>query len=367
MSYFSSSRFWLILALMAGFILLAGYGLSYQSALLSGDSAAEQSGHGRSGKGVPVIVTPVAMGSDTVSLKVVGTGRAQQSVLLRSEGSGPIVRLALAANRHFAKDDLLMQLNDEEQRLALQLAQTRLEDIVRTRARIANLQDKGVAAQARLDEVETQTQLAELEVDRARKALADRSLLAPFDGVSSLPEVEKGAYIESGDTLAGFDDRSQILVEFDVPESLLPRLEKGMSVTATTPSVKGRSFEGQISAINSRLDSQSRTARVRVAIPNRNDLLRPGSSYTIELSLPGESYPIVPELALQFSQDGLYVWRIQDEKAERVPVRLVRRQASQVLLDGDLKQGDSIVLEGTQRLQEGRLVRITGSREDPSS
>lgn len=310
--------------------------------------------------GVPVIVAPVAAARDDLVLEVVGTGRARKSVMLRAETSGKIVELALAPGRRFAEGETLLRLDDRAQRLALSLAETRLAEAERVLARYERLEGTGAATSATLDERATAAEVARIEVEQAREALADRAVRAPFDGVSGLPEIETGDWIESGDAIASFDDRSAILAEFELPEALLARVGPDLAVTATTPAVPDRRFDGRVSAIDSRLDATTRTARIRVEIPNPDDLLRPGASFAVRLELPGETYPLVPEMAVQFSRGTLHVWRVRDGRAEKVEVSLVRRRAGEVLVDGPLAEGEPVVVEGTQRLRPDEPVEVIG-------
>lgn len=315
--------------------------------------------------GVPVIVAPVAMARDDVVLEVVGTGRARHSVMLRSEASGKVTEIALAPNRRFSTGDVMLRLEDDRQRLALQLAETRLVEAERIRDRLERLEGAGTAATARLDTAVTEAEIARLEVVRARDALDDRVLRAPFDGVSGLSRIEPGAWVDSDVEIASYDDRSVLLVELDLPEAALNRIRPGMAVEARTAGFPGRLFAGSLSTIDSRLAADSRTARVQVEIPNAQDLLRPGGSFTVSLALPGPPHPAVPELAVQFARGGLHVWRVRDDVAEQVPVRLVRRRSGSALLDGPLAPGDRVVVEGTQRLRPGRAVTVTGVRSRP--
>ncbi len=318
-------------------------------------------------EGVPVLVAPVETADDDLVLEAVGTGRARLSVSLRPETAGKISEIALEAGRRFDKGDVLLRLDDREQQLALSLAEARLAEAERRLERYSRLEGSGAATSVTLDEVSTTAEVNRIEAEQARKALEDRTLRAPFAGVSGLPALEVGDRVDTDDEVATFDDRSEILVEFELPEALLSRVEPGLDVTATTPAFPGRSFEGKVSAINSRVDAASRTARVRVAIPNPDDLLRPGASFAIRLELPGGSYPIVPELALQFSRGSLHVWRVSDGRSEQVEVELIRRRAGDVLVDGPLLDGDLVVVEGTQRLEPGKLVRVLEVEQDEST
>lgn len=324
------------------------------------NGAAAEKARRKSNEGVPVIVAAAGETKDDLVFEAVGTGRAKRSVMLRLEAEGKIVASNLVSGARFAAGDVLLALEERNERLALELAETRLAEAVRVLERFERLRNTGAAATATLDEARTAAAVAALEVERAREALADHTLRAPFGGVAGLPNVEVGDWIDSSVDIATFDDRSLLLVEFDLPEQLLSRIGPGQKVTATTPAFGGRTFEGAVTDIDTRVDPVSRSARIRVAIPNDQDLLRPGASFTISLPLPGEPFPSVPELALQFAKGTLHVWRVNGEKAEKVDVRLVRRRNAEVLVEGPLQPGDLVVVEGTQRLIPGEKVSIVG-------
>jgi len=327
-----------------------------------GKSAADRAG--RDGhRGVPVIVAPAAMAEDNLVLEAVGTGRANRSVMLRAEAEGRIAEMPLAPGKRFAAGDVLLRIDDAQQRLAVDLAKTRLTDARRTLARLVQLKGRGAASTASLDVARTASEIAAIELSRAEEALADHVLRAPFDGVAGLAGVELGAWVDNDIAVASFDDRSVILVEFDLPEALLARVAEGAPVTAITPAAPDERFRGLIAAIDSRIAADSRSVKVRVAIPNPDDRLRPGASFTVRLELPGGRYPLVPELALQFGHDGLHVWRVSDGRAEKVGVRLVRRREGAVLVEGPLTEGDALVVEGTQRLHPGRAVTVLKTAE----
>jgi membrane fusion protein, multidrug efflux system len=108
--------------------------------------------------------------------------------------------------------------------------------------------------------------------------------------------------------------------------------------------------------MGSRIDEKSRTLRVRATIPNPDDTIRPGTSFTVELAFTGKSYPSVREVAVLWSRDGAYLWRASDGKAEKVFVKLVRRDTGRILVDGDLNIGDAVVVQGVQGLRIGQRL-----------
>ncbi len=308
----------------------------------------------------PVIVAAVEAAAENLTVEVVGTGRAKRSVVLRSETDGKIATLALAPGKQFAEGDVLVQLESREAVLAVSLAKVRLAEAVRSRDRFMKLQRRGNVAMTRLDEARTAAEVARLELAQARQRHTIRSIRAPFDGVAGLTEVEVGALVDTGVAIARYDDRSAIVVEFDLPEALLKRVSLGMPLAVTTPSAASRSFTGVVAAVDNRIDATSRSIRVRAEVPNTYDQLRPGASFIVRMNFPGKTYARMPELAVQYSRSSLHVWRVADDKVEHVPVRLVRRLDGAVLVDGNLAAGDLVVIEGTQRLRPGVAVQVLG-------
>jgi len=98
-------------------------------------------------------------------------------------------------------------------------------------------------------------------------------------------------------------------------------------------------------------------------VPNPKDRLRPGMSFRVTLELEGDTYPVVPEVAVQWGGDGAYVWAVRDGKARRVGVDIVQRREGRVLLNAELEAGMPVVVEGVQRMREAQAV----SPLDPES
>jgi RND family efflux transporter MFP subunit len=155
-------------------------------------------------------------------------------------------------------------------------------------------------------------------------------------------------------------------VEFDVAERYLARLKVGQKVTANIPSYPDRIFTGAIRRLDSRVEPLSRTIRVRATFPNKDDLLRPGMSFFVELVLAGAEYTVVPQLALQWDSGTSYVWKVKKRKAKKVAVRSVKRLDNRILVDGKLEVGDLVVVEGVQRLREGRKVSFGETKKKKS-
>jgi membrane fusion protein (multidrug efflux system) len=324
----------------------------------SGETAAPLPAAGE-GDAVRVLVEPVVYAPEQVRLEAVGTSRAAKSVTLHPAAAGEVTAVRFTAGQRVAAGDVLLELDARDQRLAVQLARLRLREAERQLRRYSLSQQSGALTESDLDAARTAVEAARIEARRAEVALADRTLEAPFAGIVGFTEIDPGARVTPETAVASLDDRSVLLVRFEVPEALSGRLAVGEPVQLAPWTGPDDRQQGRVVDIGSRIDADSRTFTVRAELPNAADRLRPGMSFRVALALDGPPRPVVPEVAVQWGGDGAFVWRIDDGRAVRVPVTIVQRREGQVLVDADLPPGAPVVREGVQRLREGSAVSHT--------
>jgi membrane fusion protein (multidrug efflux system) len=318
----------------------------------------------------PVVVAKAAPTTDDVTLGVVGSALASSSVTLFPATAGEVDKVLFVAGDRVKKGQLLVQLVDRSEHLAVQSAAAQLDAADRLLKRYQRTKGSGAVSATIIDEAQIARRQAEIALGQAREQLRDRAVEAPFSGVVGIAQVDPGDRVASDTPLTTLDDRTLLSVSFQVPEPFLARLKPGHAVTLSNVAFPERQFKGKLAHIDSRIDPVTRTVQVRAAVPNPDDLLRPGMSFNIKLNLPGEPVMQVPELAVQWSRDGSYVWAVRENTSVRVPVRVIRRIEGAVFVDGELRAGDPIVVEGVQRLRPGRAVRVVqqdGATEVPST
>jgi RND family efflux transporter MFP subunit len=171
-------------------------------------------------------------------------------------------------------------------------------------------------------------------------------------------QVTPGNYLAAQTAVTTIDDTSAIDIDFWVPERYAARIEPGMSVTVSAVALSGRSFAGEVSATDNRIDPASRTLQVKASIPNEENLMRAGMSFTVELGFAGEEYPAVNPLAILWSAEGSYVWKYEGGTATRVMAEIVQRNSDGVLVRADLQPGDAIITEGILQLSDGMAVNL---------
>jgi membrane fusion protein, multidrug efflux system len=319
------------------------------------------------GGALPVIVAKAIEAQDIAAVEVLGSALALRSVTLYPAAAGEVVEVGFKAGQVVREGQVLVRLEDRRQRLAVDMASARLDAARRLLARYEQTGSSGAVAGSVLDQARNELRQAEIAQAQAREALADRTVQAPFAGVVGLAEVQAGDRITTETVITTLDDRSRIRVAFSVPEAYLGRLAIGHALQVANVAYPGRHFEGRLARMDSRVDPVTRQVRVEALVDNRDDLLRPGMSLRVDLRLPGSRFISVPGLSLQWDREGSHLWVVRDQRAVRVPVRMVRRLQARVLVDGPVRVGEAVVVEGVQRLRDGRPVEIIGWDTDAAA
>ena len=312
-----------------------------------------------------VLVQPVSFSANTRVFEAVGTGRAKLSADIYPSLAEEVISINFKAQDKVSKGDVLVQLDDRAEKLAVQLAEVELKDAQSLLDRYQKAGKAGAVPQSEVDSSQATHDGAIVALEQAKLNLEDRQIIAPFDGVVGIPNVDPGDRVDSSTLITGLDARDVLYVDFEVPEALAGALQTAQNnnetVNVTTPSFAGKTFKGYIIAQESRINAQTRTVKARASIDNSDDLLRPGMSFNVKWSIPGDRYASVPEISLQWGRDGSFVWLVRDNKSERVAARVVARKAGQVLVDGEIKDGESVVVEGLQRVRPSGAVEIINS------
>lgn len=308
------------------------------------------------GAAIPVIGSEVIASETAGRVSAIGDGRAIHSVSVTPLASGRLLSLEVESGDQVRPGDVIARLDDEAEAIALARAELEVEETSATLARFERLRESGAATDVALREARLAARTAEFEMRDAALALDRRTIVAPIGGVVGIMPVEPGTQVGTATVLATIDDRRRILVDFRIPERFAGRLAIGDPLEATALARPELLLGGEIVALDSRVDSESRTLRVQAALDNAGDRLRGGMAFAIELTFRGEAYPAVDPLAIQWGAEGAFVWAVRQGRAEQVAVRVVQRNSDNVLVAGELAPGERVITEGIQRLRPGVSV-----------
>ncbi len=322
---------------------------------------------GRSAPPTLVVARPVIDAIINDRLQAVGSGKALASVSVVPLSSGLLTDVLVKSGQQVQRNDVLALLDDDEQVIARDRAARLAENAAVDEARLAKLYRSRTTTEAELIRTRADLADAKLALREADLTLARRSIKAPIAGVVGLIPVDSGNYVTTQSEIVTIDDRSTIIVEFWVPERFAGQIALGQQIRATAQANPSRVYAGIITGIGSRVESDSRTLPIQAQLNNQDDSLRPGMSFNLTLNFTGESFPAVDPLAVQWDSTGSYVWRLVEDKVERVPVQIIQRNPESVLVASELTAGDQVVTEGLLSLRPGAVVRLQGGpRAAPS-
>ncbi|MBO6718676.1 MAG: efflux RND transporter periplasmic adaptor subunit [Rhizobiaceae bacterium] len=314
-----------------------------------------------------VVAEPVTEATINDRLTAIGTGRAANSVVVTPFSSGRLREVLVGSGTSVEAGEVIARLDSESEQIAVDRAHISLDDARARLERINALRSSNTASAVQVTEAELAVRNAELALRDAELALARRSIAAPISGTVGIVPVSAGNYVTAQSEIATIDDRSEILVDFWVPERYAGLVELGAPIEATSIARPNEVFGGEVSALDNRIDEQSRTLHIQARIENPADTLRAGMSFRVTMRFPGDRYPAVNPLSIQWGSDGAFVWSIDNGVGRRVPVRVIQRNTDTVLIDAEIAPGTMVVTEGIHSIREGQPVATVGQRPPETS
>lgn len=325
----------------------------------------------------------------TPTVPVTGTLVSRSRVDVKAETTGRVVRFPKEEGDRVAAGEPVLWVDDEPYRLALQQAETavKVAEAALERARVveaharaelerarnllrsggitdkdlkaAELAERDAAAQVSLAAAQLEQARAALAV--ARKKLHDTVVRAPVPGEVQRKFVNVGAYVEPPTAVFTLVDNGRLELESQVPSIELAAIRPGQKVTFTVAAYPGREFEGRVLEISPAVDPQSRSAKVRIQVPNPAGALKDGMFAQGEIRTGAERRAIVIPSSAVYREDTSaresFVYVVQDGKAVRRPVRLGRERNGQLEITEGLRDGDLLIPEHSVEVSDGVRVR----------
>ncbi|WP_342641177.1 efflux RND transporter periplasmic adaptor subunit [Rhodoligotrophos ferricapiens] len=357
-------------------------------------------------KTVTVSATTVAPRDWHPTIDAIGSAKAAQGVDLAFETTGVVEAIKFKSNDRVKAGQVLVQLDDNVEQAQIPGAQSAVETAEAQFKRLSALRKSGVATQKDFDTAERELNAARSELERLQALIDQKSLKAPFSGVIGIPQIDLGAYVQPGATVATLQDLDRMYVDFTVPEQRASEVTLGQAVRFG-PDVNSLDHKAKIIGINPKIDTESRLISVRAEADNRDGKLIPGQFLQVRVELKTQPDTIVlPQTALVTSLYGDYVYVLektsangkapangegqpevseaerggslaaqaaendtpppqqqaeQTYKATQVFVKPGRRVNGLVEITSGLKAGQMVVTSGQNKLHSGSIVTINNS------
>ncbi len=247
-------------------------------------------------------------------LEAVGTLQAVRGADLAPEVSGLVAKINFSSGQEVEAGASLLELDDSADLAKLQSLKANAELTRKTYQRDQEQFRAHAVSQAILDTDMANLKSAEAQVAE-QQAMADKKhIRAPFSGRLGIRIVDIGQYLNAGTMIVTLQSLDPIYVDFYLPQRYLSRIAVGMEVKVESDAFPGKTFSGEISAINPKIDTDTRNIQVRARIHNPGHLLLPGMfvSTTIDIDKPRQEITL-PQTAISFNPYGDIVFLVKDK------------------------------------------------------
>ena len=309
-------------------------------------------------------------------LSSVGSLRAVQGVVVSTDLPGIVSTIHFESGSEVRQGDLLLQLDSTEQEAQLRSSEARL-DLARSELRRKqDLLSKRTISTAEFDAAQAELRQSEAAVAETRALIARKKILAPFQGVLGIREVNLGQYVNPGTPVVRLESPDPILVDFALPQHHLQSLKKGTPLRVLAEGAGSAAIEGTLSAVDSGVDTSTRNIRLQGTLPNAERRLRPGMFARVEVLLPvQETVLAVPASAISYAPYGNSIFVVTEghgpdgkpqTTVEQQFVQLGERRGDLVAILRGVKDGDEVVSAGVFKLRNHAPVRVDNSITPPA-
>ena len=367
--------------LLAAAILAAGTLTWYQ---FGGDAdSAKPDNLRRMGWDAPAVVRvePAELGQLDVRIKSIGTVTPLNTVMVQSRVSGVLDKVVFEEGARVEQGDLLAEIDPSSYRAQLDQAEGQLQqDIAKLENARADLElyeqlweqdsiarQKLSAQRALVQELLGTVRADQARVDDARLQLSWTRITAPLSGRLGLRKVDQGNLVTGSEAegLVSITQTQPIAVNFTVPEVDVPALrearrgEAALKVEVLDRTEQRVLATGELTTLDNQIDTSTGTLRVRAQFANDDEALFPNQFVNVHLRLKTlDAVVTIPSDAVQFGTERSYVYVVQDDKAYVRNVVLGAATDGRVAVTEGLEPGELVVLEGLDRLRDGKEVNI---------
>lgn len=333
----------------------------------------------------PVSVAKVMKRDMPTYLEGLGTVQAYNTVLIRSQVDGQLIKLAVKEGQDVRSGDLLFEIDPRiyqatyDQVVAKKAQdQAQLANAKLDLQRYTNLADKNYVARQQLDA--TQAQVSQLQaavaadqalIDSAKVTLDYTKIRSPIDGRVGIRNVDVGNIIHANDVvgLVTITQVQPIHMLFSLPEANLQAIlqaggKQTLAVTAVSRDGQKHLDDGTLDLVDNQVDQTTGMVRLRATLPNQNRALWPGQFVNARLALSTLSGVLtVPVDAIQRGPQNRFVYVVKDDAtAELRTIETGAVTEGQAVVSSGLKEGETVVVSGQYRVQPGGKVDIRAGK-----
>ncbi|MEN9916524.1 MAG: hypothetical protein RLY40_456 [Pseudomonadota bacterium] len=294
------------------------------------------------------------------SIQAVGSLSANQGTLLKAATTGRVTAIYFHSGENVKVGTPLLQLNPDILKAQLDAAKAETQLSKADYERGLTLYEKKVFAKAEIDKVSATYQANLAKQEQAQAALDQTLLTAPFSGRIGLRLVNVGDIIDPNTVISDLEAIDPLYVNFNIPGTEASKMVIGSKVLIHASAYPSKTFVGNIYALDSHIDNDTRSLAVRASLNNSEQKLLPGAFVDIKIEIgKPQTLFIVPETAVNTDEQGSFVYRIVHHQAIKTLVTIYFHENGKVgLLSSDIHPGNQIISVGGFKVQPHSIVLV---------
>jgi len=328
---------------------------------------------------VPIEIMTVQTEDLPIVVETVGRIRPDREVLVSAEISGKIESYEVDVGDRVTNDQLLVQINPTDYRLALREAKTNLSAALinlsaarKAYERFRTLLPKKVISQDSFDKVEAEFEAAgarreqaEVGVAIARKRLAKAGIGAPFSGMVAERHIEKGQWIAAGMPVMTILDLKRVRAKIFLTEKDFVYIDRKDPVEVVAEAYPEKPLTGSIDKIDIEADTATNTFGVEILIDNPETVLKAGMSVRAAITaFVLHDIILIPQSVVIFRDRGTEVFIVGDDgRAEVRAIKLGRRSGNLIQVTEGLDVGDRLIVKGQNYVKAGAVVAVSSTNQ----
>ena len=319
------------------------------------------------------IVRVAVATSKPLQLNVTASGalKSHRTATVSSEIAGRVTNVAVNEGDVVAPGALLVSIADTDIKLTIDEARRSLtaEQVTLAREdyeRKQRLFERGVitrsilvASESNYRSVDSTYKSLQARIAQLTQQLSKTRIVAQIPGVVVRKNVSEGELVAPGVPVVAIEDMKEMLLEGDVSDRDVVRIQVGQPVEVRSEAFPGRVFAGVIDSVAAAANPVSRTFKVSGRVQNSDGSLRSGMIASMRILLDDVTGLLIPKEALiDPSGETAKVLVVENGVARRVTVTVGRRTDQEVeVLDG-IREGQEVVVYGQDRIEEGAAVKV---------
>jgi membrane fusion protein (multidrug efflux system) len=310
------------------------------------------------------------------TLTAVGSIAAAKGVVVANDAPGIVSRILFDSGATVHEGQVLVELDTavERAQLASSVARQDLASINAQRSRA--LVKSAAIAQSQADTDESALKTSTTDSNALQAQINRKIVKAPFTGRLGIREVNLGQYLNSGTRITVLEAIDTVYVDFTLPQQRLGDITIGMPVRVAIEGAASAAQDGKVTAVDPEVDTTTRTIKVRAAVPNKGETLRPGMFANVTVVLPQTGAVVaIPQTALVHASYGDSVFVVEDKKddaghvatgADGKPLKMARQQfvrtgpsrGDYIAIADGVTAGQDVVSAGAFKLRNGSGITV---------